>query len=109
MDENKKDAYLHLMYRAFVEIRNISISGFIWYKPKTWNKNRVFLRRINRLANVMHNLPFDLKTNNINEFDENLFWKTMATFEKEFYPDNIRSYENLFNKLENGETRKILD
>src|SRR5689334_23853156 len=109
MDDNRIDAYLHLMYRAFVEIRNISNSAFIWYKPKTWNKNRVFLRRINRLADVMHNLPFDLKTNNINEFDEIFFWKTMTIFEKEFYPDNIESYENLFNKLINGEKRKILD
>ena len=109
MDDNNKDAYLHLMYRAFVEIRAISISAFIWYNPKTWNKNRMLLRRINRLANVMHNLPFDLKTDNINEFDQNSFWKTMAVFEKEFYPDNIKSYENLFNKLENGERQKILD
>jgi hypothetical protein len=109
MEDNKKDAYLHLMYRAFVEIRNISNSAFIWYKPKTWNKNRVSLRHINRLANVMHNLPFDLKTSNIKEFDENSFWKTMAVFEREFYPDDIRSYENLFHKLENGEQRKILD
>ena len=65
MEDNKKDAYLHLMYRAFVEIRNISINAFIWYNPKTWNKNKIKLRRINRLANVMHNLPFDLKTSNI--------------------------------------------
>jgi len=109
MEDNKKDAYLHLMYRAFVEIRNISTNEFIWYNPTTWNRNKIFLRRINRLANVMHNLPFDLKTDNINEFDQNSFWKTMAIFEKEFYPDNIKSYENLFNKLENGEKRKILD
>jgi hypothetical protein len=109
MDDRQKDSYLHLMYRAFVEIRNISISAFVWYNPKTWGRNRLSLRRINRLANVMHNLPFDLKTSNINEFDEESFWKTMARFEEEFYADDVKSYENLFDKLEHGEKRKIVD
>lgn len=108
MNENEKDAYLHLMYRAFVEIRNISVFPFSWWKPCSWGKRNRYLWRINRLADAFHNLPFDLKTENISEIDKNSHWKRIK-----YYQDNFlkmeNQYENLYTKILNGENKKIIE
>ena len=109
MEQKVIDAYLHLMYRAFVEIRAQSVSPFTLWNPSTWRKNGKLLWRINRLSNAMHNLPFDIKSNNIAEFDEEVFWRAIERYENEIPEVENGSYKGLFEKILNGEEGKLLD
>ena len=108
MKVNEQNAYLHLIYRAFVEIRNISVFPFSWWNPCSWGRRNRFLWRINRLADAFHNLPFELKTENIAAVDEKYFWEKIKRYEREFQNSN-NVYSSLFERVLSGETRKVID
>ncbi len=57
----------------------------------------------------MHNLPFDLKSDNISDFDEDWFWEAIERFENEIPEAQKGSYKKLFDKILSGEKRKLLD
>ena len=106
MDDKRKDAYLHLMYRAFVEIR-LSSALYIemrsnWWNPFKWNKYYKFIRKINRLSDAFHNLPLLLKSDN-NDFDEESFWRHLDSYEKNYVFHEYESYKSVFDRVLSGE------
>lgn len=111
MDDKKKDGYLHLMYRAFVEIRLYSAMYYqiksSWWNPFRWVKFYKHLRQINRLADALHNLPLYLKSDNT-IFDEDSFWRYLEAYEKQYVTYEKDSYKSIFNKVNEGEKRNIL-
>ncbi len=111
MEDKKKDAYLHLMYRAFVEVRLYSAMYYEikarWWNPFRWIKIYKYVRQINRLANAFHNLPLYLKSDNA-DFDEDSFWHDLETYEKKYVPYEKESYRSIFQKVVDGEKRHIL-
>ena len=111
MDDKKKDAYLHLMYRAFVEIRFYSAT-YCQKKSSRWNPFRWIklyrhFKKINGLADAFHNLPLLLKSDNT-VFDEDLFWHYIETYEKQYVTYEKESYKSIFNKVVKGKERNIL-
>lgn len=111
MESKKKDAYLHLMYRAFVEVRLYSAMYHqiksSWWNPFRWTKFYRYLRQINRLADAFHNLPLYLKSDST-DFDEESFWNYLESYEKQYVTYEKESYKSIFIKVVEGEKRKII-
>ena len=108
MDDKRKNAYLHLMYRAFTVIRFYS-STYCQRKlsrlnPFRWIKLYRNLKKINELADAFHNLPLLLKSDNA-FFDEDMFWRFIETYEKQFNIHEEGSYKSIFNEAVKGENK----
>jgi hypothetical protein len=108
MESIKNDAYLHMIYRARVEIRLYSAVQFRWWNPFSWNKPAKYLNMINRLSDLFHNLPILLKSDRSQEFDENIFWQQVTKYESKYIGSVKDSYRSIFNKILNGEKRNIV-
>jgi len=84
MDEHRKSAYRHLLYRALLDIRHLAwfrVNIFQILNP--WHCNRE-IRRIRRagvIADWLHNLAF-FSALNFQEFDEGRFWRDLENLNK---------------------------
>jgi hypothetical protein len=80
MNEVKKQAYKTLIYLAFLDIKNSSFSEE--------NFNRNF-----RIAHAFHNLAESM-VEDLQGFDEENFWITIDSLEKQF---DLYNYRKTFN------------
>lgn len=92
MQEDRKDSFLFLLYKALVEIR---WNSSIYNRLDLFNQDdiRKYLKQINKLADIYHNLPLYLQSGN-HEFDENNFL--------DFLSKSNPGYKELFDKQVNA-------
>ncbi|HEX3037989.1 MAG TPA: hypothetical protein VHO94_03240 [Oscillospiraceae bacterium] len=83
MSEEKKDAYLFLLYKALVEIR---YNSSIYNRLELFNQDEIYeyIKRINGLADAFHNLPLFLQSNSNEKFNEEIFLDYISKSQPEY-------------------------
>jgi hypothetical protein len=98
MDENRKNAYRYLLYRAMLDIRGDQgqlYSEVQKINPETLKKAvQSVTYRTWCLAEWLHNLAF-FACNDFRRFDEDLFWNDSETCCREF-PEIHEQFKNSF-------------
>ena len=96
MDEKRRNAYRHLLYMAFVDIRN----GADHRGPTSLNPRRVWRAyRRHRLAGALsdwlHNLA-GLAARDLDGFDEPRFWSELDSLERSYPREGLYRYRRAF-------------
>ncbi len=97
MDERRKQAYRYLLYKAMLDIRQISWLPLKWYSPFSpmfWVRNIPRVRRAGEIADWLHNLAF-FSMLDFEGFGEDWFWQDYQRL-CERYP--LPEYRRLFDQ-----------
>ena len=94
MTSAQKDAYRHLLYCAFLEIRR-GRHDLAWWNPRHWLYAHSTLPGNKRLADDFHNLAF-FSREDIRDFDEEKFWVDLKRSSEDFHRRYRRIYDQYF-------------
>jgi|SRR5579883_1445829 len=102
MDEQRKTAYRHLLYRALLDIRQMK-----WFRfarvlnPLNWNGELRWIRRAGIVADMLHNLAF-FSAEDFAEFDEERFWRDVGYINQQYPEYDLIHYKEVFERRLQG-------
>jgi hypothetical protein len=100
MDEHRKNAYRHLLYRAMLDIRglgNLPVRGARSWSPWFWRRAARPVQRAGAIADWLHNLAH-FSANDFEGFDEELFWQSLQWYRERFPEFDLGYYREEFDR-----------
>ena len=92
MNRERKEAYRHLLYCAFLEIRTGN-NALNWWNPADWVYAFTDSTSSKNLADALHNLAH-FSALDFEDFNEDQFWSELASYAKETHAKYKRIFES---------------
>lgn len=101
MDPERKEAYRHLVYAAFIHLRS-EARGVVWWNPVSWWQAALELRKRRDLADCFHNLAA-FSVWDFERFEEERFWQDIAHLENIHGRVLVERYRRIFDAYVAGQ------
>ena len=82
MDENRKRAYMFLIYKVFIDLRMFTGGRLPWWNPLLWKRYSRALWYVHSLAYAFHNVALYASRGMVG-FDEDKFWEGIDEYNRE--------------------------
>ena len=100
MTEKRANAYRHLLYMAFVDIRNFSDHrGAESANPIGWRRGYRAGRIAGAIADWLHNMAA-ASAEEFESFDEEAFWNEFRFLNEQYPDENLMRYRKAFEESE---------
>lgn len=96
MDEQRKRAYRHLLYRATLDIRPLAWLRLGW-NPLKWRQNAWLVRRAGTIADWLHNLA-SYSERDFEGFDEAWLWRDFENLNRRHPDYQLSCYKDAFER-----------
>ncbi len=100
MDEQRKNAYRYLLYRAMLSIRPLSGMGLGWFRawnPFYWRREGQRIRYAGAVAYWLHNLA-SYSLRDFEGFSEEWFWRDFEWLRSDYPQYKVELFRSEFEK-----------